>query len=123
MSQIPWESGKCVTWDVTVTDTLAVSNLQFSSAAAAAAAENAASKKVAKYATLSSLYDFIPIAFETLGPVNSSGIDFINSIASRIRASSGDMREGKFLWQRLSMAVQRYNAVCLLGTFEALQDA
>ena len=30
LTQIPWNEGKCVTWDVTVTDTLAASNLQIS---------------------------------------------------------------------------------------------
>ena len=123
LTQIPWEEGRCVTWDVTVTDTLAASNLSMTSSTAGAAAENAAAKKVAKYAELSFAYTFVPIAFETFGPVNSSGEDFVNEIGKRIRAITGDVREVQFLWQRLSIAVQRYNAVCLNGTFMALQEA
>ena len=92
LTQISWEEGKCVTWDVTVTDTLAASNLNLSASSAGAAAENAASKKVAKYADLSFTYSFIPIAFETLGPVNSSGEAFVNEIGTRIRANSGCAR-------------------------------
>ena len=46
---IPWESGKCATWDVTVTDTLAASNVIHSSRAAGSAAECAAEKKNNKY--------------------------------------------------------------------------
>ena len=57
-TQIPWSSGKCLIWDVTVTDTLAASNLPLSSTAPGEAAEFAAEKKVAKYALLSDHYMF-----------------------------------------------------------------
>ena len=39
LSQIPFGAGRCVAWDVTVTDTFAASNLNFSSAAAGGASE------------------------------------------------------------------------------------
>ena len=123
LTQIPWDSGKCATWDVTVTDTLAASNLQHSALAAGALAERAAEKKIQKYTDLAASYSFFPVAFETLGPVNSLGAEFIKSIGLRARACSGDIREGSFLWQRLSMAIQRYNAVCIRGTFETLRMA
>ena len=122
VTQIPWSLGKCLAWDVTVTDTLAASNLLHSCAAAGASAEKAADKKTDKYATLAATHIFQPIAFETLGPINSSGADFINNIGRRLQEVSGDVRAGSFLWQRLSIALQRFNAVCLLGTFEALCD-
>jgi hypothetical protein len=122
VTQIPWDSGKCAAWDVTVTDTLAASNLPYSSAAAGGSAERAAEKKEEKYTELAVCYHFIPIAFETLGPVNSSGMEFIKSIGRRLHSCSGDSRSCSFLWQRLSMTVQRYNALCLLGTFETLSD-
>ena len=123
MSQIPWVSGKCVVWDVTVSDTLASSYLQHTSVTAGSAAENAADKKIQKYSELSSSYMFVPIAFETLGPINSCGADFIRALGSRAMSSSGDHREASFLWQRLSMAVQRFNAACLLGTFESFSES
>jgi len=122
VTQIPWQLGKCVAWDVTVTDTLAASNLSLSASTAGSAAERAAEKKVAKYDGLASAYSFVPVAFETLGPINSAGCSFIDEIGRRARFKSGDTREANFLWQRLSVAVQRYNAICLLGTFEAHQD-
>jgi hypothetical protein len=122
LTQIPWEAGKCVTWDVTVTDTLAASNLLNSTSAAGASAEFAAERKMLKYAELSAQYSFVPLAFETFGPLNALGADFVRAIGRRTRVSTGDIRETAFLWQRLSMAVQRFNAVCLLGTFETLQD-
>ena len=117
VTQIPWSEGKCASWDVTVTDTLAASNVNVSSTAAGSAAEVAASKKLHKYAVIMSSYSFVPIAFETLGPINSAGADFIDEIGRRTQAITGDLREKTFLWQRLSMALQRYNAVCFRGTF------
>ena len=122
VTQIPWDQGKCLAWDVTVTDTLAASNISLSSAAAGAASEKAAERKVEKYAELAASYTFVPLAFETLGPVNSSAAEFISAIGRRAQVASGDNRACSFLWQRLSIAVQRYNAVCLLGTFEALLE-
>ena len=104
-------------------DTLAPSNLNLSVLSAGEAAENAASKKIAKYSSLSDHYKFVPVAFETLGPPCQEGTDFIKSIGSRLRATTGDIRETSFLWQRLSVAIQRFNAICIRGTFEALQDA
>ena len=122
LTQIPFEAGRCVAWDVTVTDTFAASNLNFSSAAAGGASEIAASKKIEKYSELPDCYAFVPVAFETLGPICNDGTDFINKIGKRLRAISGDKRESSFLWQRLSIAVQRFNAVCILGTFKEAQD-
>ena len=117
VTQIPWSEGKCATWDVTVTDTLAASNLNFSISGAGTAAEAAATKKLQKYHELVARYTFIPIAFETLGPISAAATEFIDEIGRRSHALSGDSREKALLWQRLSMALQRFNAVCFRGTF------
>ena len=122
VTQIPWSNGKCITWDVTVTDTLAPSHLHTSQSVAGSVAEAAARKKEAKYSCLPSSYDFVPIAIETLGPVNESGIKFLDAIGSRTISITGELRERSYLWQRLSVAVQRFNAVCFRGTFDD-QDA
>ena len=62
-------------WDVTVTDIVAASNISFLAIAAVSAAERAAETKVLKYSELSACYEFAPVAFETLGPANSSAVD------------------------------------------------
>src|SRR6188508_2204122 len=77
-TQIPWSSGKSLIWDVTVTDKLAASNISLSSAAPGESAENAANKKVTKYALLSNQYIFQPITFETLGLVNCSAAEIVS---------------------------------------------
>jgi len=103
LTLVPWQGGRSVTWDVTVTDTLAESYLNSTSAVAGGAAEAAASRKEQKYAALSSTYNFVPIAVETLGPINSKGLQFLSDLGRRITESTQDPRESSFLFQRLSI--------------------
>ena len=117
LTQIPWQARKCLTWDVTVTDTLAESYLLATSSSAGAAAECAADRKESKYQSLALTHTFIPLAFETLGPINSKGTVFLNQLGRRISACTNDMRETAFLFQRLSLTIQRFNAVCFKGSF------
>ena len=109
--------GKILIWDVTVTDTLAASYIAHSLSSAGSAAERAAELKVSKYSSLCDQYDFIPIAIETLGPINTSAIHFLSSLGKRIAARTGDAREGAFLFQRLSITIQQYNCVALSDSF------
>ena len=67
-------------------------------------------------------YTFVPIAFETMGTINASAADFIDEIGSRTQALSGDNRERGFLWQRLSVGLQRYNSICFCGTFQRIDE-
>jgi len=60
---------------------------------------------------------FQPLALETLGPTNSSGISFLIELGRRLTEVSGDARETMYLFQRVSLAVQRYNSVAFKGTF------
>ena len=117
LTLIPWKNGKCVTWDVTVTDTLAQSYLSSISSTSGGAAEAAADWKSLKYALLSQTYIFVPISMETFGPLNMAGFQFLNKRGKRISQESDDFRESAFLYQRLSMTIQRFNAVAIQGTF------
>ena len=80
LMQILWQSGKCMTWYVTVTDTLVESYLSTTSVNAGAAAEGAASRKESKYQALATSHSFIPLAFKTLGPINAKGLSFFNEL-------------------------------------------
>ena len=62
---------------------------------------------------VSSQYLFAPIAVETLGPLNTSACQFFGNLGRKISSSSGNDREGAFLFQRVSVLVQRFNAVLL----------
>jgi hypothetical protein len=122
LTQIPWQAGRCMTWDVTVTDTLAQSYLDTTSTVAGGAAEGAASRKEIKYQALANTHTFIPLAFETLGPINAKGITFFNELGRRLTAISGDSRETSYLYQRLSIAIQRFNSICFHGSFSQQAD-
>src|SRR6218665_3516890 len=88
-----------------------------------AASVQAANRKALKYAALPTTHVFQPVAIETLGSLDPSACDFINQIGSRMSAITGDRRETAFLFQRLSMAIQRFNLVAFLGTFpSAIED-
>jgi len=117
VSLIPWRCGKPVTWDVTVIDTLAESYSAVASVTPGGAAELAAERKMEKYSCLPNSYDFQPLAFETLGPINATAASFISELGRRIEQVTGDRRETVYLFQRLSVAVQRFNAVAFKGSF------
>ena len=122
LTLIPWQGGKNLTWDVTVADTLAASHLATTSRMAGSAAESASTKKESKYQELARTFLFTPIAIETLGPINSKATTFLVELGRRIAAVTGDIREGAFLFQRLSVAIQRFNCICFKGSFASIVD-
>jgi len=114
---LPWKRGKCVTWDVTVSDTLAQSYVYETSQTPGATAEAAAERKTNKYSSLAQSYLFVSVAAETMGAINKDGMDFLSDLGRRIAQSTGDHHESAFLFQRLSMLIQRYNAVAVFGIY------
>ena len=117
LTLIPWQAGKSLVWDVTIADTLAASHLPTTSISSSGAADAAAEMKEQKYEALKTSYKFIPVACETMGPINAKALDFISDLGKRITAVTGDPRETTFLFQRISIAIQRFNSVCFQGTF------
>lgn len=120
---IPWQGGKNLMWDVTVADTLAASHLSTTARLAGGAAESASDRKEAKYSSFSRSYTFIPISCETMGPLSSKAASFFTDLGRRISAVSGDPRESAFLFQRISVAIQRFNCVCFKGSFISPPDS
>jgi len=106
-----------MTWDVTVTDTLAELYIQATSSTAGAAAEGAADRKGLKYQSMVHTHTFIPLAFKTLGPINAKGSAFLLQPGRHLSACTGDMRETFFFFQLLPLNIQRYNAICFNGSF------
>ena len=72
-----------------------------------------------KYASIGSECLFAPIAVETLSPTNTSACQLFANLGRKISSASGDDREVAFLFQRVSVLVQRYNAVLLHDTLPA----
>ena len=70
-------------------------------------------RKEVKYPGIVGRHMFEPIAVETLGVFNASAIHLLNDLGRRISSISGDTRETSHLYQRLSVLLQRFNAVLL----------
>ena len=86
---------------------------------AGSAAAVLAAAKIRKYNTLESTHIFVPLAFETIGPVCAEGVSFLVEVGKRLATVSGDPRESNFLFQRLSVAIQRGNAISVLATLRS----
>ena len=58
---------------------------------------------------------FIPVAVKSTGALGQDATDFLHELG-RIAAATGDPRSSEYLFQRLSVAIQRCNAACVSGT-------
>ena len=107
----------CLTWDATVVDTLASSCLSVTATRVGEAADAAAERKSLKYASITNTHIFVPVVIETLGPICSRGLSFLVEIRNCLATISGDARETSFLFQRVSVLIQRFNQIAFRGTF------
>jgi hypothetical protein len=123
LSLIPWHGGKSVTWDVTVVCALANSYVELAAREAGAVAEHAAANKIDKYSSLPACYIFEPVAVDNLGTLNSSAIVFLSDLGRRISSITGNNNETTFLFQRISVAIQRFNATLLRESFVMPDDS
>ena len=72
---------------------------------------------IIKYTKLASTHIFCPFAIETAGAWHETAIEVTQEmIGRRITVVTEDTRETEFLFQRLSMALQRGNAVSFQNT-------
>jgi len=101
---------------------MAESYLQSISLTPGGVAEQAAVRKQDKYVELAKSYLFQPLSFETMGPINISGQSFITELGRRICEVSGEKRETAFLYQRVSVAIQRFKCVAFRGCFASSAD-
>jgi len=76
-------------------------------------AEQAAKRKLCKYAELPTSYIFQPIAVENLNSFDLLSLKFLNDLGNNIRLLSGEDEETAFLFQRISVVIQRFNSVLL----------
>jgi len=116
---LPWAKGKLLAWDVTVPDTYADSHLADTATTAGAAADKAASNKVAKYRQIAYSHIFVPVAIESAGTWNHQAVELVQELGRchRMTAVTEDIRETTYLFQRMSVALQRGNAVSFRSTF------
>ena len=121
MTLIPWREG-CLVWEVTVADTIAASFLPSTSISAGSAAELTAVRKQAKYADLAQCFEIVPIAVESHGTYCAIATAFLADLGRRLSAATSDAKETAHLFQRLYIALQRFNAVCVIESFGIMSD-
>ena len=73
-------------------------------------------RKEVKYANLSHSHCFIPVSVESTGVFGPRTVSFVKDLGRRIIQQSGNTNATTYLRQRLSMAIQRGNALSVLGT-------
>ena len=112
----PYKQGKCLVWDATCVDTMAFSYLDQTSRTSGKAAEKAEMKKIDLYQELQSEYMFVPLAVETMGSWGQLGLKFIKEVGRKIQDISGEKKSTFYLFQRISIAIQRGNTASILGT-------
>ena len=115
MTLVPWRRGKPLVWDATCPDTLAFSYRANATAGAGEVAAMAEQKKLIKYDSLALNYDIAPVAIESLGAIGPLSRALLKDLGRRIKESTGEARAHEYLVQRLAVAVQRGNAVSIMG--------
>ena len=83
---------------------------------AGSATESAAVRKEMKHVELINHYHFFPISIESHGPLGNKAISFLSDLGRRIAMTMSDIRKTSFLFQRISVALKRFNAVCVVDT-------
>ena len=72
--------------------------------------------KLSLYSDLVREYDMMPVATETMGSWGPIGKKFIEDIGARIALATGEKKARYYLFQAISMAIQRGNVISVLGT-------
>ncbi len=72
-----------------------------------------------KYAELEASHHFFPVAIETSGVCGPEALQFLHEPGHHLKAETREPRSLQFLFQRISVAIQRGNAAAVLGTIKA----
>ena len=95
---------------------MAASYADIAATGAGLLADQAADRKADKYTDFTASHVFESIAV----PLNASALEFISYLANlrqRISDLSGDDRETQFIFQHISVTIQRFNSVLLHDLF------
>ena len=103
---------------IIMADTYADAHVMNTAREARSAANHAATNKNTKYSQLSIVtHVFVPVAIETVGTWHHQAVELVQEIGRWTANITGDVRESNFLFQQLSVALQRGNAVSFQNTF------
>ena len=121
LTLVPYTNGMSLCWDATCVNTYSESALNHSAMQPGTSAATAEENKRRKYTALTDRFLFAPLGFETGGPFGPGAHTTITQIGARLKRQSGDLRETLWLYQNLSLAVQRGNAATIATAISASQ--
>ena len=110
-----WERGKALVWDVTCADSLAASNM-IGRKRPGMASEKAAVRKHSKYSKIKASYHFVAVAVESYGPWSKDAVVLLDKIGRNLIRTTGEPKAKCYLFQRISLAIQRGNAMCVISS-------
>ena len=85
---------------------------------AGAVAAHAEQRKRSKYAELEASHHLALVAIETTGVCGPEALQFFRELGHHLKADTGEPRFLQFLFQRISVAMQRGNVAAVLGTIK-----
>ena len=98
-------------------DTYAQSHLPTTATNVGHAADKSAGSKTQKYQIILQTQLFSPITIETAGVWNSQAREFIKELVKRITTVIGEIKEISYIFQQVSVAIQRGNMLSFIGSF------
>ena len=96
---------------------MAPSYAAISSVSAGLVAEQSSARKLAKYSELAISYIFVPIVMESSVPICAEALTFLSELGRRMSVVTTYMRETTFLFQCLSIAIQRFNYILFKSSY------
>lgn len=111
-----WEKGRSLVWDATCADSLAPSNMAGRSKRPGMASEKAVLRKHRKYSKIKQNHHFVAFAVESLGPWSNEAVNLVHKIGSNLIRITGEPKSRRYLFERISLAIQQGNATCVLAS-------
>ena len=78
--------------------------------------------KTQKYQSILLTHLFTPIAIETAGVWNSQASEFIKELGKRITTVTGKIKETSYIFQQVSVAIQRGKMLSFIESFTTDTD-
>ena len=119
---ISWSREKPLVWNVTVPDTFAESHLKDIAVLAGAVAKSGGNIQDYQLHVNNNTHLFVPIAIDTSGAWNNETIEIVQEIGKRIKSITNDLNKTNYLFQRISTAIKRGNAVSFLNIYSHEQE-
>ena len=113
---VPWKSGRALAWDVTCSDTSAPTYVSLAASGAGKVANLAETRKKQLYRELEATHHFIPVAIETSGVFGDEALALFREIGLRLRSRTHEPQSFHQICQRISVCMQKFNSVSVLGT-------